>query len=103
MKTTVLGKLFELPALPDKLQIEHFTPSPSRAPHVGRSVPTLNQWSEMSPCTQLDDMSHFASATCCIQRGAFLIFHLPCSCIPGESADFWGQAVGGVPWLLAFR
>lgn len=63
-------------ALPDKLQVERFTQSPSRAPSVSRSVPTLNELSEMSPCTQLDDMSHFPSATCCFQRGAFLIFCL---------------------------
>lgn len=70
-------QLLELQAIPDKLQIKHFNQSSSRAPSVGRSVPTLNQWSEMSPCPQMDDVSHFLSATGCTQRGAFLTFCLP--------------------------
>lgn len=82
-----LEHLLEFQALPDKLQIKHFTQSLSRAPGVGRNVPTLDQWNEMSPCTQLDDTSHFPSATCCIQRGAFLTLLSPHSHMPDESSN----------------
>lgn len=58
-RSMVLEKLLELQSLPDKLQIEHFTWSQSPAPAVGRSVLTLNQWSEMNPCPQLDGTYHF--------------------------------------------
>lgn len=56
----VLDHPSELQAFPDKLQIKHFTQSLSRAPGVGRNVPTSDQWNEMSPCTQLDDTSDFS-------------------------------------------